>query len=147
LPHWTTTLFCIYIRAATADLLSSLQSETSPGKSIETVKHFLNGLKVLSQFRTPYCTKLRHYSKRPKRSGAHDNAQMPNVQFSVPTSAPENCVGLCNIAGVCCNSHLLENMLISNRFTSTQSKSVLGFQNLGCQCKILGCHFDTQKRL
>jgi len=23
----------------------------------------------------------------------------------------------------------------------------LGFQNLGCHCKILGCHFDTQKRL
>ena len=24
---------------------------------------------------------------------------------------------------------------------------LLGFQNLGCHCKILGCHFDTQKRL
>ena len=26
-------------------------------------------------------------------------------------------------------------------------KSYLGFQNLGCHCKILGCHFDTQKQL
>jgi len=25
-------------------------------------------------------------------------------------------------------------------------KPYLGLQNLGCHCKILGCHFDTQKR-
>jgi len=36
LPHSTTTLFCL--RAATTDLLSSFQSDTSPGKSIKTVK-------------------------------------------------------------------------------------------------------------
>ena len=28
-----------------------------------------------------------------------------------------------------------------------KAKLYLGFQNLGCHCKILGCHFDTQKRL
>jgi len=28
-----------------------------------------------------------------------------------------------------------------------KTKPDLGFQNLGCHCKILGCHFDTQKRL
>ena len=28
-----------------------------------------------------------------------------------------------------------------------KSKPHLGFQNLGCRCKILGCLFDTQKRL
>jgi len=27
------------------------------------------------------------------------------------------------------------------------AKPYLGFQNLGCHYKILGCHFDTQKRL
>jgi len=25
------------------------------------------------------------------------------------------------------------------------AKPYLGFQNLGCRCEILGCHFDTQK--
>ena len=48
-----------------------------------------------------------------------------------------------NIAAVCCNRHVQENLLSSNRFTS-KSKPHLGFQNLGCHCKILGCHFDTQ---
>jgi len=38
-------------------------------------------------------------------------------------------------------------MLIANRFTSIQAKPYLGFQKLECHCKILGCHFDTQKRL
>jgi len=28
-----------------------------------------------------------------------------------------------------------------------KAKPYLGFQNLGRHCKILGCHFDTQKRL
>ena len=28
-----------------------------------------------------------------------------------------------------------------------KAKPYLGFQNLGCHCKILGCHFDTHKRL
>ena len=51
-----------------------------------------------------------------------------------------------NIAAVYCNSHVQEN--ITNRFTSVQSKTkYLGFQNLGCHCKSLGCHFDIQKRL
>ena len=58
------------------------------------VKHFRNCTKVLSQFNTPYCTNLRQCSKRPKRSGAHDNAQIPNLQFSLPPSASDNCVGL-----------------------------------------------------
>jgi len=40
-----------------------------------------------------------------------------------------------------------ENMLSSNRFTSIQAKPHFGFQNLGCHCKFLECHFDTQKRL
>ena len=73
---------------------------------------------MLLQFRTPYCTNLRQCSKRPKRSGAHDNAQIPNLQFPLPTSA------VYNIPAVCCNRHVQENMLISNRFTSIQGKIV-----------------------
>jgi len=51
-------------------------------------------------------------------------------------------VWACNIAAVCYNSHVPENMLSSNRFTVLQykEKPYLGFHNLGC-------HFDTQKRL
>jgi len=60
----------------------------------ETVKHYHNCTKVLSQFRTPYCTNLRQYSKRRKEGGAHDNAQTPSLQFSLTTSEPEKCVGL-----------------------------------------------------
>jgi len=53
-----------------------------------------------------------------------------------------------NIADVCCNSHVQEKMVSSNRFISIEGKNVyLDFQNLGCHCKILGCHFDTPKRL
>ena len=60
----------------------------------ETVKHFHNCIKVLSQFRTPYCTNLWQDSKWPNRGGAHDNAQIPNLQFSLPISVPENSAGL-----------------------------------------------------
>jgi len=75
------------------------------------IKHFFhNCINVLSQFRTPYCTNLRQYSDRPKRGGAHDNAQLPNLQFSLPTSTPEN-VSAYNIAAVCCNSYVQENIL------------------------------------
>jgi len=58
----------------------------------ETVKHFHNCIKVLSQFRihtVQICGSIAR-----GRSGAHDNAQIPNLQFSLPTSAPENCIGL-----------------------------------------------------
>jgi len=72
-------------------------------------------MKVLLQFRTPYCTNLRQYSKMPKRGGAHENAHIPSLQFSLPSSAPVKCDGL---AG-----YVQENMLSSNRFTSIQSKT------------------------
>jgi len=79
-----------------------------------------NCIKELLQFRTPYRTNLRQYSNRPKRDGAYDNAQIPNLQYSLPTSAPENCVDL----AVCCNSHVQENMLSSHRFSSIQGKTI-----------------------
>jgi len=61
----------------------------------ETIKHFDNCIVVLSQFRTSYRTNLRQYSNGPKRGGAHENAQIPYLEFSLPTSEPENCVCLC----------------------------------------------------
>jgi len=60
----------------------------------ETVNQFHNCIEVLSQLRTPCCTILRQYSNRSKRGGAYDNAQIASLQFSLPTSAPENCVDL-----------------------------------------------------
>ena len=59
----------------------------------ETVNHFHNCIKVLSRFRTPYCTNMRLENNRPKRGGVHDTAQIPYLQFSLPNSVPENCVG------------------------------------------------------
>jgi len=52
-----------------------------------------------------------------------------------------------NNAALCCNSHVQEYMLSSNRLLQYKTKPQLGFQNLRCHCKILGCQFDTQKRL
>ena len=101
----------------------------------ETVKHFHNCsvffCKTFSQFCTPYCTNLRQYSKRPKRGGAHDNAQIPNLQLQ-PSVAVAMCRKTCFPQFV---------------FLQYKVKPYLGFQNLGCHCKILGCHFDIQIRL
>ena len=48
----------------------------------------------------------------------------------------------------CCNSHVQESMFSQIVLLQYKAKPyLLGFQNLGCHCKILGCHFDTQKRL
>ena len=108
----------------------------------ETVKHFHNCIKVLSQFRTPYCTNLRQHSERPKRCAW----QCTNTKLTI--FASNFCDRKLRIfAAVCCNSHVQENMLSSIRFTSIQVKTKSRFQNLGCHCKILGCHFDTHKRL
>ena len=81
----------------------------------ETVKHFHNCIRMLSQFRTPYCTNLRQCSNRAKRGVAHDNAQIPYLQFSHPTSD--------NMAAVCCNSHVQENMLLLKSFYFNTSQN------------------------
>ena len=89
-------------------------------RSDKTVKDFFhNCIKVLSQFRTPYCTNFQRYSNRPKRGGAHDNAQIPNLQLR-----RQKIVSAYNIAAVRCNSHVQENMLSSNRYTSMQGKTI-----------------------
>ena len=62
----------------------------------KTVKHIHNCMR--SAFAVSYTILYKSaavaYSKRPKRSGVHDNAQIPNLQFSLLTSATEDCVGL-----------------------------------------------------
>jgi len=52
-----------------------------------------------------------------------------------------------NIADVCCNGHVQENMLSQIVSLEYKTKAYLGIQNLGCHYKISGCHFDTQNRL
>jgi len=47
-----------------------------------------------------------------------------------------------NVADVCCNSHVQECMLL----LQYKVKPYLGFQNFGCHCKILGCHFEMVVR-
>jgi len=104
----------------------------------EAVKYFHNCIQMLSQFRTPYCTNLRQYSKRPRRGGAHDNVQISNLQFSLPTSAPEKCVGLLqpSVAIATCRKTCFPQIVL----LEYEAKPYLGFQSLGCHCKILGCH-------
>ena len=110
-------------------------------------KTFHNCMKVLSQFRIPYCTNLRQYSKKPKRGGAHDNAQIPSLQFSLPTSAPEKCVRLLTLQPSVAMATGRKTCFPQIVLLQYKAKPYLDFQNLGCNCKILGCHFDTPKRL
>ena len=63
-------LFCM--RAATVDiclycLVWCITNQAD--RNWDTLKHFQNCIKMLSQFRTPYCINLRQYSKRSKRGG------------------------------------------------------------------------------
>jgi len=95
----------------------------------QTIKHFHSCNKMFSLFCTPYCTNLRPYSKRPKRCGAHDNAQIPNLHLQ-----PSVAVAMCR--KTCFPQFIL---------LQYKAKPYLSFQNLGCHCKILGCHFDTLK--
>ena len=110
----------------------------------ETVKHFHNCIKVLSQFRihtVQICGSIAR-----GRSGAHDYAQIPNLQFSLPTFVPENCrpvtlqlsVAIAKFRKTCLSQIVL---------LQYKAKPYLRFQNLGCHYKILWCSFDTQKRL
>ena len=98
---------------------------------------------MLLQFCTPYCTNLRLIVTG--RSGAHDNVNHTyNFRFQL---LHQKIVSAYNFEAVCCHSHVQENIFSSNRFSSIQGKPYLGFENLGCHCKILGCHSDTQKQL
>ena len=52
-----------------------------------------------------------------------------------------------NIAAVCYNSYGRKTCLSQILLLQYKANPYFGFQDLGCHCKILGCHFDTQKRL
>jgi len=123
----------------------------------ETVKHFYNCIKVLWQFRTPYCANLRQYSNRPKRSGAHDDANHTyNFRFQL---LHQKIVSAYHFAVVCYNNHVQDNMLTSNRFTSIQGKTIswlsefrvslqnfrVSFWHLKTASKNTGLNISTEK--
>ena len=111
----------------------------------ETVKHFHNCIEVLSQFRVSYCTNLRQGSKWLKRW----TWQCTDTKLIIIASnfwarksfRPKSwqpSVAIVTFRKTCFPQIIL---------LQYKAKPYLGFQNLGCHCKILGCHFDTQKRL
>jgi len=111
----------------------------------ETVKHFQNCIKVLSQFRTPCCTNLQQYSNRPRRC-AWQCTHAKLIIFVSNFSARKMCRPITlqssDAIAMCRKVRFPQIVLLRYKV-----KPHLGFQNLGCHCKILGCHFDTQKRL
>jgi len=114
-------------------------------RNSETVKHFHNCIKELSQFRAPYCTKLRQYGKKLKRCAwqcTDTKLRIFASNFCVrklrrPITLQPS-VAIATFRKKCFPQVILLHY---------KAKPYLGFQNLGCHCKILGCHFDTQKRL
>ena len=105
---------------------------------------------MLLHFHTSCYTNLWQCRNRSKRGGAHNSAQIISVRchsYNFRFQLPRQRIVSVHNNAACCNSHVQENMLSSNRFTSIQAKPHFGIQNLGCHCKFLGCHFDTQKRL
>jgi len=119
--------FCLHCR---------LMHRQASRSQCETVKHFHNCIEVLLQFRIPYCTNLRQYSNwgrnEPMRMTMH-RYQTYNFRFQL---LRQKIVWAYNIAAVCCNNHVQENMLISNSFTSRQGKTIsrlseirMSFQN------------------
>jgi len=72
--------------------------DASPGKPFATAKQqntSIIAVLFVKCFRSfVHCTNLRQYSKRPKRGGAHDNAQIPNLQLQ-PSVAVATCRKTC----------------------------------------------------
>ena len=107
----------------------------------ETVKHFSNCIKVFSQFRTTYCTNLRKESNRPKRGGPHGKAQIPHLAYNFRSQILcQKITSQPSVAIATCRKTCFRQIVL------LQYKAK-PYQNLGCHCKILGCHFDTHKRL
>ena len=117
---------------------SLMQGQTSRSKGWNS-KHFHNCIKVLSQFRTPYCTNLLQYSKRPKRCAwlCADTklrifaSNLCARKLCTPTKLqPSVAIATCRKT---CISHIV--------LLQYKEKPYLGFQNLRCHCKILGVSF------
>ena len=88
----------------------------------ETVKHFHNCITVLLQFRRLYCTNLRQYREAEARRCAWQCTDTKhNFRFQL---LRQKIASAYNIAAVCRNSHVQENMVSSNRFTSIQGKTI-----------------------
>jgi len=80
-------------------------------------------MKVLSHFRTPYSTNLRGIARsrcEAVRMTMHRYHQAYSFHFQLRRKN----VSAHNIVAVCCNGHVQENMVSSNRFTSTQGKTI-----------------------
>jgi len=65
---------------------------------------------------------LWEYRNRPKRGGAHDNAQMPFLQLRFQLLRQR--IVPAYHCSRCCNGHVHEHMLPSNRFNSIQGKTM-----------------------
>ena len=103
----------------------------------ETVKHFHNCIKVLSQFRIPYYPNLRQDSKRLKRCAW----LCTDTKFRIFASnfCDRKLCRQPSVAIAACRKTCLSQIVL----LQYQAKPYLDFQNLGWHCKILGCHFDT----
>jgi len=115
-------------------------------RNSETVKHFHNCIKVLSQLRTPYCTNLPQYSKKREavRMTMHRDHTY-NFRFQL---LRQKTVTAYDIAAVCCNSRVRENVLSSKRFTSKQGKIIsLAFRIQGVIAKFWGVIFTPKNSL
>jgi len=89
----------------------------------ETVKHLHNCIKVLSQFRTAYCTNrggIVRGRSEAVRMTMH-RYQIYNFRFQL---LRQKIVSTYKIAAVSCNSHVQQNTLSSNRFTSVQGNTI-----------------------
>jgi len=85
---------------------------------------------LLSQFHTPYCTDLRQYGlySYTTVTGERGAVRMTmhrwrNYSFPSQLLRQKN-VSAYNIATVCCNSHVQENELSSDSFTSIRGKTI-----------------------
>ena len=115
------------------------QSDASPGKPIATVKQQSISIIALKCFRS-----FIHHTVQVcgrKITGRSEAVRMTmhryhtyNFRFQILC---QEIVSAYNIAAICCNSHVQENMLSSNRFTSRQNH-ILAFRIQGVIAKFQG---------
>ena len=110
----------------------------------ETVKHFHNCIKVLSHFRTLYKSVAVQKQAEARRC-AWQCADTILIICASNLCARELCrpIIAAAVAIVTCKKTYFPQIVL----IQYKAKPHLGYQNLGCHCKILGCHFDTQNGL
>jgi len=87
LPHSTTTLFCMH--SATADLFLHWCITRQADRNGETVKHFHNRVKVLSQFRACCANTLQYNNRHGRQQKIFQWVQRRN--FAYPLQVAERC--------------------------------------------------------